>query len=336
MSNVDRRKFIQSAALAGGALGAAGLASASESLEVVDAAEASVELETASFASEVGYSRPLRVRNIEAKTTFALPGAQAPAQSGVATLPGGARLYYTDTGGPGEVIVLSHAATGSALSWEYQQPFFARRGYRVIAYSRRGFYGSDPANGTGTAAGDLDELLTFLRVNRKFHLFGTAAGGGVALDYALAFEHKLKSLTIGNSLGSFAEADIGAMFGLILTQQFLGLPAELKELSPSYRAGFKPGVDRWNALRLQAGSGGFAGFIDTNITWAKVEALRVPQFIFTGAADLYLPPSILRLWGNHVRRGQLAIFNEVGHGAHWEQPEQFNREYLNFIRSCYY
>lgn len=335
MSNVDRRKFIQGAALAGGALSAAGLSHATESLEAAEVADAAAELETASFASEAGYSRPLRVRNIEAKTTWSLPPAQAPAQTGVAALPGGARLYYFDTGGPGEVVVLSHAATGSALSWEYQQPFLVRHGYRVIGYSRRGFYGSDPANGTGTAAGDLDELLTFLRVNRKFHLFGTAAGGGVALDYAISFENKLKSLTIGNSLGAFSETDIGTMLGNILTPAFMGLPADHKELSPSYRAGFRPGVDRWSALRAQAGSGGFAAFINQNITWAKVEALRVPTFLFSGAADLYLPPSILRLWGSHVRRGQVAIFNEVGHGAHWEQPDQFNREFLRFIRSCY-
>ena len=42
------------------------------------------------------------------------------------------------TGG-GQPIVLLHPATGSGLIWAYQQPAFVKAGYRVIAYSRRGY-----------------------------------------------------------------------------------------------------------------------------------------------------------------------------------------------------
>src|SRR5262249_24869848 len=44
------------------------------------------------------------------------------------------RLWYWDTGGSGAPIVFLHPATGSALIWGYQQPVFAKAGYRVIAY----------------------------------------------------------------------------------------------------------------------------------------------------------------------------------------------------------
>ena len=59
---------------------------------------------------------------------------QMPAREGLAQLPG-TRLGYWDTGGDGPAIVLLHPATGSALIWGYQQPVFARAGYRVIAYA---------------------------------------------------------------------------------------------------------------------------------------------------------------------------------------------------------
>src|SRR5262245_48728746 len=68
---------------------------------------------------------------------------QAPAKQGIAQPPG-TRLAYWDTGGDGQPIVLLHPATGSALIWGYQQPVFARAGYRVIAYSRRGHHNSEP------------------------------------------------------------------------------------------------------------------------------------------------------------------------------------------------
>ena len=62
---------------------------------------------------------------------------QVPAAEGFAAVPG-ARLWYWDTGGQGEPLVLCHPASQSSQIWLYQQPVFAEAGYRVIAFSRRG------------------------------------------------------------------------------------------------------------------------------------------------------------------------------------------------------
>src|SRR5262245_27968065 len=85
--------------------------------------------------------------------------APVPAREGVAQLPG-TRLYYWDTGGDGQPIMMLHPATGSALIWGYQQPVFAKAGYRVIAYSRRGHHNSEPVPRTnpGMASQDLHNL----------------------------------------------------------------------------------------------------------------------------------------------------------------------------------
>ena len=85
--------------------------------------------------------------------------AQVSAKTGTAQVPD-TRLYYWDTGGDGPAIVLLHPATGSALIWGYQQPVFAKAGYRVIGYSRRGYYNSAPyeAAKPGTGADDLRAL----------------------------------------------------------------------------------------------------------------------------------------------------------------------------------
>jgi pimeloyl-ACP methyl ester carboxylesterase len=65
-----------------------------------------------------------------------------------AELPG-VKLWFTDTGGTGTPIVLLHANTGTSASWEPQATAFAREGYRVIAFDRRGWGQSlaDPATG---------------------------------------------------------------------------------------------------------------------------------------------------------------------------------------------
>src|SRR5260370_14106416 len=72
---------------------------------------------------------------------------QVPAKEGIAQL-ADTRLWFWDTGGTGEPIVLLHPASGSGLILGYQQPVFAQAVYRVISYSRRGHYGSQPADQT--------------------------------------------------------------------------------------------------------------------------------------------------------------------------------------------
>src|SRR5262245_42826144 len=119
---------------------------------------------------------------------------QVTAKEGHAELPA-TRLWYWDTGGNGTPVVFLHSASQSALIWLYQQPVFAKAGYRVIAYSRRNHYNSDlaPADKPGTASEDLQNLIEFLGID-KFHLLGSAAGGSVAADYALSHPERLLSL----------------------------------------------------------------------------------------------------------------------------------------------
>jgi pimeloyl-ACP methyl ester carboxylesterase len=52
----------------------------------------------------------------------------------------------------------------------------------------------------------------------------------------------------------------------------------------------------------------------------------------TGAADLFTPPSIMRMIARHVPTHEFVIVPECGHAIYWEQPEFFNRTVLEFIR----
>src|SRR4249920_228663 len=117
--------------------------------------------------------------------------AQVPAKDGMAQIPD-TRLWYWDTGGQGVPIVLLHPATGSGLIWSYQQPVLAKAGYRVIGYSRRGYYNSAPfeRDKPGTGADDLRGLVDFLG-SRKFHAVASAAGGSVASDFAFSYQDRL-------------------------------------------------------------------------------------------------------------------------------------------------
>jgi pimeloyl-ACP methyl ester carboxylesterase len=272
-----------------------------------------------------------------ARTSARASQNPAAARETHADLPG-VRLWYHDTGGSGVPVVFLHAATGSSRVWEYQIPAFTARGYRVIAYDRRGFGRSviDPAGSQpGTGADDLQSLMQHLGVDR-FHLVGTAAGAFVGLDFALSFPQRLRSLVVANSIGGVQDEEFVATGRRLRpSPQFDALPPDFRELGPSYRAGNPGGTERWMELQRMSrpdGPQSPAQTLRNRITFSLLEGITVPTLLLTGGADLYAPPPILRLFAARIRNSHSVIVPEAGHSAYWEQPEIFNRRVLEFIR----
>lgn len=263
--------------------------------------------------------------------------APLPLREAYAALPG-VRIWYRDTGGSGVPVVFIHAATGSSRVWEHQFPAFTAAGYRVVAYDRRGFGRSaiDPAGvQPGTGADDLLALVNHLRIDR-LHLVGTAAGGGIALDFALSFPQRLRSLVVANAIGGVQDEgylELGQR--MRPAPQFNALPPDVRELGPSYRAANPAGTDRWLELERTSrpqGSPPPAQAMRNRITFALLEEITVPTLLLTGDADLYAPPAVLRLFAARIRNSESVVVPEAGHSAYWEQPDLFNRTVLDFIR----
>ena len=262
--------------------------------------------------------------------------AAAPARETYANLPG-VRIWYRDTGGRGTPVVLLHAATGSSRVWEYQIPAFAAAGYRVIAYDRRGWGRSvvDPAGAQpGTAADDLRALMSHLGIDRV-HLVGTAAGGFVALDYALSFPQQVRSLVVASSIGGVQDDEYLALGRRLRpSPQFDALPPEFREIGPSYRAANAEGTQRWIELERMSrpeGPPAPAQPMRNRVTFALLETIAAPTLLLTGEADLYAPPPVMQMFKARIRNAESVVVPEAGHSVYWEQPEIFNRALLAFF-----
>jgi len=115
------------------------------------------------------------------------------------------------------------------------------------------------------------------------------------------------------------------------------LPVELRELGPSYRGESPEGVQRWLELSKQ----GQAVVLNTHrpgnskaaqvVTYSAMEKMKLPVLLLTGDADLYMPPSVLRSFKQHLPGAEIAIIPESGHASYWENPEVFNRLVLDFL-----
>lgn len=258
---------------------------------------------------------------------------QVPVKEGIARLPG-TSLWYWDTEGAGEVVVLLHAASGSGAFWGYQQPVLANAGYRVISYSRRGYLKSDPGDhdNPGVASEDLQNLLAFLGVGR-FHVVGLAAGGIVATDYALSHPERLKSLTLASTIMGVTDQSYLDLCSTFRPGFFAQLPKDFQELSATYRAGNPEGAEAWSVLAKTSMIGKRLNQRNANvITWANVETIEVPTLLMTGDSDLWTPPSILRLQASRIKHAEVRVIQEAGHAPSWEQPHAFNEALLTFLR----
>jgi pimeloyl-ACP methyl ester carboxylesterase len=246
------------------------------------------------------------------------------------------RLWYTDTGGDGPAVVLLHAASGTAESWAYQLPAFTAAGFRCIAYDRRDWGRSrpDPAGAQpGHASDDLHGLVEQLGLDR-FHLVGTAAGGIVALDYALSHLGPLRSLVVASSIGGVQDPEYLEVQHRLRPPEIQALPIELRELGPSYRGTEPEGTARWIEIERAshpAGGRGPAQQPRNELRLSLLERLRVPTLVVVGGADLLSPPALMRLLAAGIPDCQFASVPEAGHAAFWEQPEIWNRIVLEFL-----
>jgi pimeloyl-ACP methyl ester carboxylesterase len=260
---------------------------------------------------------------------------QAPAVEGLLDV-GGAHLWFWDTGGKGIPVVLSHPATGSGATWGYQQPAFAEAGYRVIGYSRRGHFKStiSDAQAGVTDLADLRQLVDHLGISR-FHLLGSAAGAFLAAQFAVTYPQNLASVVLSSSLISIQDREYQDLIARLLPPSFAMMPPEFRELGPSYRAANPEGTARWLELEQAArGAGAIAASPSiggTAVTFANLGALRVPMLLLTGACDLYACPALLIYVARRLGKKSVAIVNNAGHAAYWEQPEAYNRIVMRFL-----
>jgi pimeloyl-ACP methyl ester carboxylesterase len=253
----------------------------------------------------------------------------------LASVPG-VRLWFTDTGGTGESIVLMHAITGTSESWSPQIEAFSRAGYRVIAFDRRGWGRSetDAATGPqpGSASDDLHALADHLSLGR-FHLVGVAGGGFVALDYAAAHPERLSSLIVGASTGSVTDKEVQDVIARIEIPGIRSLPGHFREVGASYRGTNPEGTKRWLEIEEHARQAGAPTQpLRSPNTYAKLATITARTLVVAADADLIAPPGLMKLWARHVKGAQWTTVPDAGHSIAWEQPAIFNDIVLKFLK----
>jgi len=118
----------------------------------------------------------------------------------------GAQIYY-ETVGTGSPFVMIHAGVADSRQWNNEFAFFAQ-GYQVFRYDLRGYGKSEPVDGEFSHMGDLVAVLDALNIHEPFIIMGCSMGGGLAMDFALAFPSRVKALIMVGSGPSGLDLDV--------------------------------------------------------------------------------------------------------------------------------
>ena len=252
----------------------------------------------------------------------------------------GTHLYY-EQAGSGYPLVLIHGFTLNTQMWEDQFAVFARH-YRVVRYDMRGFGQSDlPTEEPFTAVDDLCALLDALDVNRPVVL-GLSRGGGVAIDFALAYPERTSALVLVDpALGgwTWSEDFSQSMRKLEITAQTQGMvEARRRWLDHPF---FLPARERPElAARLAQIVASYSGWSwlhasserDADLpTPRPLEQISIPTLLVIGERDIGEFQAIAQHIAGAIRHLTRLVLPGVGHMANMEAPEAFNEAVLSFL-----
>ena len=245
----------------------------------------------------------------------------------------GTRLYY-EVAGVGHPLVFLHGSGLDTRMWDDQFELFAER-YRVIRYDYRGHGRSmTPPQSTYTDHDDLKAMLDYLGVSRA-HIVGLSGGGGIAVDFALAYPEATTALVpVDSSLGGYQSSiDWGpgpAQIGV-----------EAAKAGSMAHPIFGPAMERPEAAtRLKEMNRDYSGWHWLNQELRKdiappaierLDGIRAPTLVVVGERDLPDFHEIADILTRGIPRAGKIVLRGVGHMSNMEDPRAFNEAVLSFL-----
>jgi 3-oxoadipate enol-lactonase len=256
----------------------------------------------------------------------------------------GARIYY-EVDGSGEPVVLIHAGVANLRMWD-DQAAALRNAYRVIRYDTRGFGRTETDAVEFSNRADIAALLDHLG-EESAHVVGFSRAGSIALDFALEYPERVRSLVVG----------AGGISGYESPEES---PAETFEpVEKMWEAKDWEGLADWEADYWASGPGQPADRVSevrarvhdwvlTNYRAEKEEGkpqvldppaagrlgeLRVPLLVVIGTLDEPGTQESMRHLAEAVPGARLEVFEGVAHMLNLEQPDRFNRLLRDFLES---
>jgi FAD/FMN-containing dehydrogenase/pimeloyl-ACP methyl ester carboxylesterase len=259
----------------------------------------------------------------------------------------GARIYY-EVEGSGPPVVLIHAGVANLRMWDDQVPAL-RDAYRVIRYDTRGYGRTETDAVEFSNRADIAALLDHLG-EESAHLVGISRAGAIALDFALEYPDRVRSLVVGaggisgyQSPDGSPDEDFEVEERLYEAKDWEGLaaweadywgngPGQPADRVPEVRAR----IYEWELANYRAGKvEGTPQPLDPPAA-GRLGDLKVPLLVILGTLDEPGTSGSMRHLAEAVPNARLEVFEGVAHMLNLERPDRFNallRDFLDGMRA---
>jgi non-heme chloroperoxidase len=286
------------------------------------------------------YAIPLSIAAMLAGSAF-LCGAEKKPWKDLTVQVGDIKVHYVEAGGGDRTIVFVPGWTMTAEVWREQIPYFASRGFRVLAIDPRS-HGqttrTDEGNTYQQQAADLNAFVRTLKVRRPI-LVGWSAGVLVLLEYVSSSEAEQPErlvLVDGGVLG-LKEADYP---GGMTMQQARSIVLSFQEDRAKATDQFVQGMFKARQPQLLV-----TEIIQGCMKVPTGTVVSLLMDIFTGDRRPLLPrvkvPTLIvmaesnRLLGEYLQSkisgSKLEVIVEAGHAVFLEKPQAFNQVLESFL-----
>jgi pimeloyl-ACP methyl ester carboxylesterase len=255
----------------------------------------------------------------------------------------GAPLYY-ETRGDGPPVLLIHAGVADSRMWDAQWETLSAD-YRLIRFDMRGWGRSTPLDGTFTHHDDVRLLLDHLGI-ASAHVVGVSFGGRVALDFALAYPERVRSLILGApSVGGSEAAPEVEAFGEqedgYLEAGDLAAATQLNVdfwvIGPVRAADEVDAAVRESVYAMQQAA--FEIVLPSNFeprglkppAIGRLGEIRVPTLVLVGDADQPSAIEMARRAAAEIPGAQLIVRPNVGHMVTMERPLEADAHISTFL-----
>lgn len=244
-------------------------------------------------------------------------------------------------------IVLLHGTSDSLHTWDGWTAALARE-RRVIRFDLPGFGLTGPRADNDYSirryVSFVGAMLDQLGVQR-FVLAGNSLGGHIAWATALALPQRVQQLVLVDAGGyAMQPTDVPLAFTLARTKgartalEYV-LPRGLVQSSLRNVYGDPSKVspelvDRYYDMALRAGNRRALGYrMDAVLAddATQVKQLRLPTLILWGGRDSLIPPRFGQDFARDIVRSRLAVFDDLGHLPHQEDPLRTVVEVQRFL-----
>ncbi|MBI4915266.1 MAG: alpha/beta fold hydrolase [Acidobacteria bacterium] len=253
---------------------------------------------------------------------------------------------HVEVEGAGEPVILLHGHSLDLRVWDDLAPALGRAGYRAIRYDQRGHGRSaSPPQGYrfGDHAADLDAVLGATGCSSA-HVIGLSKGGGIAVECALRFPGRVRSLTlVGPLLPDFPlSAELHGSFKEFARRiRGEGVQAAVRGCWLSHplmrsAAGLPGARERVEAMTLTFPAGEYFASVrdDADRDWKVVDRLgeiAVPTLVVSGDGDVPDFVAMAALAAERVPSSVLEIVPECGHLVPIERPRELAELVLAFL-----